>query len=109
MRDIPGNLEPVYRHVKWLDLVYRSDLSPMHKLTASVLARTAIYNKKIQLSMTNCSPYTVSRILNTSISEAQSHMQDLLDRGWLWDTGRPKGARQVYVLCVNLAPKELRK
>lgn len=109
MKEMPGYLEPVYQQTKWLDMVYRSDLSPMHKLTATVLSRTAIYQKKKQLSMTNCSPYTVSRILKTSIDEAKKYMHDLLDYGWLWDTGRPIGARQVYVTCVNVAPQEIRK
>lgn len=109
MRDMPGYLQPVYRQVKWLDMIYRSDLSPMHKLTATVLSKTTSYHKKQQLAMTNCSPYTVSRILNTSVDEAKQYMGDLLDLGWLWDTGRPAGARQVYVTCVNLKPKELRK
>lgn len=109
MREMPGYLQPIYRRVKWLDLIYRSDLSAMHKLTATVLSKTTSYNRKKQLSMTNCSPYTVSRILNTSVDEARQYMNDLLELGWLWDTGRPAGARQVYVICVNLKPKELRK
>lgn len=109
MREMPGYLEPVYRQTKWLDMIYRSDLDPMHKLTATVLSKTAIYNRKKQLSLTNCSPYTVSRVLNTSIDEAKLYMQELQDYGWLWDTGQPIGARQVYVTCINLKPTELRK
>ena len=109
MRDMPGYLEPVRSRTKWLDLIYRSDLTPEHKLTATILSKTMIFNKKERLSMTNISPYTVSRILNVSIPEAQTWIDDLLNYGWLWDTGSSAGARNFYILCINLKPKELRK
>lgn len=109
MKDMPGYLVPVKNQTKWLDLVYNSDLEPMHKLTATVLSKTTLWNKQERLYMTNCSPYTVSRILKTSIPEAKVYMQDLLDYGWLWDTGKPRGARQVYITCVNVKPKEIYK
>lgn len=109
MRDMPGYLEPVRGRTEWLDLIYRSDLTPEHKLTATVLSKTMIYNKKEQLFMTNISPYTVSRVLNVSILEAKVWIDDLLDYGWLWDTGTSVGARTFYILCINLNPKELRK
>lgn len=109
MRDMPGYFEPVRSRTDWLDLVYRSDLTPEHKLTATILSKTLIYNKKERLLMTNISPYTVSRILNVSIPEASKYIDELVDYGWLWDTGRSSGARTFYVPCINLKPKELRK
>lgn len=109
MRDLPGYLERIKSVTSWLDLIYRSDLSPEHKLTATIISRAMIYNKKEMMYMTNISPYTVSRILHVSIPEAKAWIDDLVDYGWLWDTGKSQGARTHYILCINLKPKELRK
>ena len=109
MKDMPGYLQPVWSRTKWLDLIYRSDLTSEHKLTATILSKTIIYNKKEKLYMTNTSPYTVSRILNVSIPEAKVWIDDLVNLGWLWDTGTSSGARTFYIACINLKPKELRK
>ena len=109
MRDMPGYLEPVRNRTKWLDLVYRSDLAPEHKLVATILSSALIYHKKERVFMTNLSPYSVSRILKVSIPEAKEWIDELVDYGWLWDTGKSAGARTFYVPCINLKPKELRK
>lgn len=109
MRDIPGSLLPSENKHKWLDLVYRSYLTPEEKLAASVLFFTLKWNKRHACYMTECTDYTVSRILNMSKTEAQQHIARLEELGWIWDTGMAHGARKFYIICVNLQPVELRK
>ena len=109
MRDLPGSLFTTDFKHKWLDLVYRSYLKPEEKLAASVLFFTLKWNKRHSCYMTECTDYTVSRILNMNKVEAQQHIARLEELGWIWDTGMAHGARKFYIICVNLQPVELRK
>lgn len=109
MRDLPGYLETTDVD-SWLTLVYNSDHEPNVKLAATILSRTAIKRKHSGhwLFLTNCSPYTVSRILRCSIDEAKQYLSELENNGWLWHV-RDEGARRVYILCFNLKPGRIRK
>lgn len=109
MRDIPGNLVPIRDKAKWIDMIYRSYLSPEEKLAGSVLYFTVKWNKKNQCFMTECSHYSVSRILNMNKEEAEKYLSNLEKLGWIWDSGESYGARKRYIICVNVEPTELRK
>lgn len=108
MRDIPGNLVPTSKD-KWLSLLLRSEQSPEVKLAGYVMFKTAKYNKKYETAMTNCSLYTISLVLKSNSDEAEKLVQELLDAGWLWDTGIKLGARFAYALTVNVEPARLKK
>lgn len=108
MRDLPGNLIAT-RKDEWLSLLLRSEQPPEVKLAGYVMFKTAKWNKKNFVTMTNCSLYTVSLVLKTNSEEAQRSVQELLDAGWLWDTGIKTGARFAYALTVNVEPARLKK
>lgn len=108
MRDIPGNLIPT-RKDEWLNLLLRSENPADVKLAGYVLHRTARFNKKHLVTLTNCSLYTVSLVLKVNSDEAADRVQVLLDGGWLWDTGIKVGARYAYALTVNVEPQKLKR
>lgn len=108
MKDIPGNLIPTSKD-KWLSLLLRSEQSAEVKLAGYIMQKTARYNKKTMTTMTNCSLYTISLILKTNSDEAGQYVQELLDSGWLWDTGVKVGARFAYALTVSVEPARLKK
>lgn len=108
MRDLPGNLIPT-RKDEWLNLLLRSEQPPEVKLAGYVLYKTARWNKKNAVTMTDCSVYTISLILKTNSEEAQQYVDELLDAGWLWDTGIKVGARFAYALTVSVEPARLKK
>lgn len=108
MRDVPGNLIPT-RKDKWLSLLLRSEQSAEVKLAGYILYKTAIFNKKHVMTMTNCSNYTVSVVLKTNSEEAEACIKELIDAGWLWDTGLKAGARFAYTLTVNVEPQRMKR
>ena len=108
MKDLPGNLIPTPKD-KWLSLLLRSEQSAEVKLAGYVMYRTAKYNKYHMMTMTNCSLYTVSLVLKTNSDEAADVVRELLDAGWLWDTGIKTGARFAYALTVNVEPARMKK
>lgn len=108
MRELPGNLIPTKKN-EWLSLLLRSEQSAEVKLAGYVMFKTAKWNKKNFATMTNCSLYTVSLILKTNSEEAAERVQELLDAGWLWDTGIKVGARYAYALTVNVEPEQMKK
>lgn len=108
MRDVPGNLIPT-RKEEWLSLLLRSEQSAEVKLAGYVMYKTAKWNKKNMLTLTNCSLYTVSLVLKTNSEEAGEYVQELLDAGWLWDTGLKVGARFLYALTVNVEPQRMKR
>lgn len=108
MRELPGNLIPTKKN-EWLSLLLRSEQSAEVKLAGYVMFKTAKWNKKYFATMTNCSLYTVSLILKTNSEEAAERVQELLDAGWLWDTGIKVGARYAYALTVNVEPEQMKK
>jgi len=107
MRDVPGNLIPTPKD-KWLGLLLRSEQSAEVKLAGYVMYKTARYNKKNFVTMTNCSLYTISLVLKCNSEEAEKYVQELLDAGWLWDTGIKVGARYAYALTVSVEPQRLK-
>lgn len=109
MYDRPGFLQPVYRTNDWLDLVLKSDLDMTTKVVAVVVARSAQYNTKAQLQLTNISDYSIGRIIKANKSEVQEKLDILFENGWLHDTGVARGARKVYALTFSLLPNEMRK
>ena len=108
MKELPGNLIPT-RKEEWLSLLLRSEQPADVKLAGYVMFKTARWNKKHFITMTNCSLYTVSLILKTNSDEAEAKIQELLDAGWLWDTGIKVGARYAYALTVNVDPEQMKK
>lgn len=107
MIDLPGNLIPCKKN-EWLDLVLRSEQPHDVKLAGYVLYRTAKYNKKHQITMTDCSAYTVSLILKTNSNEAKERIDSLINNGWLWDTGIKIGARYAHALTINVEPQRMK-
>lgn len=108
MKDVPGSLVPTTKD-KWLGILLRSEQSAEVKLAGYVLYKTAKWNKKYHITMTNCSLYTISLILKTNSEEAGLRVQELIDSGWLWDTGIRTGARHAYALTVSVEPQRLKK
>lgn len=108
MRDIPGNLVPTKKD-KWLSLLLRSEHSAEVKLAGYVMYKTARWNKKYYATLTNCSLYTISLVLKTNSDEAAESVQELIDNGWLWDTGTKVGARYIYALTVNVEPARMKR
>lgn len=108
MRDIPGNLIPTKKD-KWLNLLLRSENSTDVKLAGYVLSKTARFNKKHLVTLTDCSLYNISLVLKMNSEEAAERVQVLLDQGWMWDTGIKVGARYAYVLTVNVEPERLKR
>lgn len=108
MRDIPGNLMPTKKD-QWLNLLLRSEQSAEVKLAGYVMYKTARWNKKYFATLTNCSLYTISLILKTNSEEAAVYVQELLDAGWLWDTGTKVGARYLYALTVSVEPARMKR
>ncbi len=108
MKSPPGWLQPIYQQNHWLDLVLKSDLSPNHKLVAVVVSRTCSYNKYRKLSLSNVSPYSISRIIHTNQEEVEAYLDDLIELGWLFDTGYREGARRIYTTTFSLIPGKLR-
>lgn len=108
MKDLPGNLIPT-RKDEWLGLLLRSEQSAEMKLAGYVMFKTSKYNKLHGITMTNCSLYTVSLILKCNSEEVEKYVQELIDAGWLWDTGIKVGARFAHALTVNVEPARLKK
>lgn len=101
---LPGKLEPVYSFTKWLDLVYKSDMSDRLKLTATVMARCSSYSRKDQLTYSTVSNFAVSRILKTNSVEASAEIAELVRLGWLW----PENIK-TYILTFSKIPVDMRK
>lgn len=108
MKDVPGNLIPTSKD-KWLSLLLRSEQSAEVKLAGYVIYKTAKYNKHHMMTMTNCSLYTISLVLKTNSEEAGAFMDELLNSGWLWDTGIKTGARFAHALTVNVEPAHMKR
>lgn len=110
MIDLPGDLKPIYKIAEWKELLLKSGLSPEHKLVGTVIADSCSYNKREQLQLSAISFYSISRILNCTQTTVQNLVKDLLKYGWIYDTKKPVGARQVYALTFSLVPRgDIRK
>lgn len=108
MKELPGSLIPTKKD-EWLNLLLRSEQPADVKLAGYVMFRTAKWSKKHFVTMTNCSLYTISLVLKTNSDEAAEKVQELLNTGWLWDTGIKVGARYAYALTVNVQPEQMKK
>lgn len=104
MIELPGHIEPVYRVGTYLDLLYKSRLSSDHKLVGTVVARTCSYNKRDKAQLSAISNYAIGRILNLGPESVERVLADLVNYGWLYDSGRRIGARKVFVLTFSLIP-----
>lgn len=109
LKDKPGYLYDQTSPTKWLDLVFKSDLSAEHKLVAAVIARTAMYHRKSKQALSSVTLYNMSRILKMNQAEVSKLVDTLIDNGWLFDTEPPTGATKVYALTYSVIPLELRK
>lgn len=98
------DLVPLTNRTKWLQLVYRSDLSVTTKLVASVIKETCMYQSKHKMQLSSISAYSISRILKSNSAEVQPHLDLLFDNGWLYDTEIGTGAKKVYGLTFKLKP-----
>lgn len=105
MKEVSGALQPIYQTNKWLDLLFKSDLTPTHKLAGVVIARTCTYYKQKQLQLSDISYYSISRIVKLPSEDVKKVVDDLIELGWLFDTGVQNGARHVYALTFSLQPR----
>lgn len=104
MNEKPGWLEYIYVPTQWMDLVFRSDLSVECKLVGAVIARTCVYSKRHQQSLSSISIYNISRILKMSKAETQKLIDLLVENGWLWETEFAVGAQRAYSLTFSVLP-----
>lgn len=102
--ELPGGLQAIYRESVWLDYLFKSRLSAEHKLIGVVISRSAVYNSKKALQLTLISKYSISRIVNLNQDEVQSHIDDLIRLGYLYDTGQRAGAKMIFALTFSLIP-----
>lgn len=104
MSEIPGHLQVIYSLNTYFDLLYASELSADHKLVATVVARTCSYDRKNQMQVSAVTNYAISRVINKSQDTVQKLLEDLVEYGWLFDTGKRIGARKVFTLTFSLIP-----
>ena len=107
--EMPGYLQPILQQNKWMDLLMKSDLSSDHKIVGLAISRTSSYNRQKKLSLCSISPYSISRIIKTNSKEVEPYLDDLIENGWLWDTGTRLGAKRVYAMTFNLLPRKIRQ
>lgn len=105
---IPGHLQTVASSYHWLDLVFKSRLSAVHKLVGVVISRDCSYNTREHTQVSLITNYTISRVLHMNQEEVQELLDDLIRLGWICDTGDRVGRKKVYVLTINLLPEESR-
>lgn len=103
--NIPGHLQPIYRVAEWKDLLFKSSISAEHKLVGAVIAETCAYSRLHQLNLSAISFYSISRFLNLTQDSVKQLVGDLIRLGWIYDTKKPVGARQVYALTFSLIPQ----
>ena len=104
MKQPPGYQQPVYSQNEWLSLVFKTDLTPLHKLVATVISRTCVYSRKYSMQVSDISHFTISRVIKTNQPEVAAVVEDLINLGWLHDTGLKSGARFMYALTFSLIP-----
>lgn len=109
MKDLPGNIEPVGPPVRWLDLLWASDLDYAYKLVGGVIARTASYNRSLRMNLSSISLYNISRVLKMNSKQVEQIVDEMIRLGWLFDTERGVGAAKAYALTFNVLPLALRK
>lgn len=108
MNHPPGQLEPVYPPMAWLDTVLKSEMSPESKLVALVLSQSSSYFRTSGYVMTNISPYSIGRIIKKTSPEVEEILLELCELGWIYDTGNRTGARRMYILTINKLPGRIR-
>lgn len=104
MKQPPGYLQPVYSANEWLSLIYKTDLTPLQKLVATVISRTCNYSTRCVMQLSDISYYSISRIIKANSEEVKVIIDELLALGWLHDTGLTSGARKKYGLTFSLIP-----
>lgn len=102
--DLPGHLESIAQPGRWLDLLFKANLSAEHKLIGVVISRTAVYNRKKQLQICLISKYSITRLVNLNQDEVQDRIDDLIRLGYLHDTGKRAGAKMIFALTFSLIP-----
>lgn len=103
-QDIPGHLKTISNPDTWLDIFFKSRLSSDHKLVGVVIARSCVYNRQKTLQESLISNYTISRALGKNQVEVQEMIDDLVRLGWLYDTGRARGAKHIHYLTFSKIP-----
>jgi hypothetical protein len=102
--DLPGHLKIIYSTTQYLDLLYKSKLNSDHKLVGTLVARTCSYDKNNQLQLSAITNYSIGRLINRGPEKVQQLLDDLVEYGWLFDTGRRIGARKIFALTFSLIP-----
>ncbi len=103
-QDLPGHLKAITNSDVWLDYIFKSRLSSDHKLVAVVVMRTCVYNRQKAIQQSLLSNYTISRIVQKNSEQVQSILDNLVELGWLYDTGYRAGAKKIFVLTFSKIP-----
>lgn len=100
----PGNISPIYSRTRWMELVFKTNLSSDHKLVAVVISNSSSYVRRYKASISEISNYSISRVLNLTQDSVQKIIDDLMRLGWLVDSEKRLGSRGLYYLTMSVYP-----